>query len=322
MRRHECNICMQGYDLTEHRPKVLPCGHTFCGACLTQSIESCPFDRKPFMVPMPDNFFVLDLLQWEQLSCAVHEDTSAVAFCVQHLQPLCEICGPRHSCSIEMLADFDMTNFLLKELNCDPALSPLSNREKLNRLRLKRGLSAPFPSEHRSAPELVWDRFQRLLPKKRAYETYAWRLGISDRQVEALCLCVNTPVRLTGLGIGAPIDKNSIARIESAWICQGDRMSREGAIQLLLTTDLSASKPLMKLPFLNFAQLEPRCWYTLVVRMTGGRVFAGRPGSSRSQANASIHWEVKDPADTGEWLVTGSSSRGGPLLQLFYCRDS
>ena len=123
---------MQGYDLTEHRPKVLPCGHTFCGACLTQSIESCPFDRKPFMVPMPDNFFVLDLLQWEQLSCAVHEDSSAVAFCVQHLQPLCGICGPRHSCSIEMLADFDMTNFLLKELNCDPALSPLSNREKLN----------------------------------------------------------------------------------------------------------------------------------------------------------------------------------------------
>lgn len=310
------------YDLVEHRPKVLPCGHTICGACVTQAMSSCPFDRKSFALPLPDNFFVLDLLQWEQLRCSVHEDTPALAFCVQHLLPLCAVCSSRHSCSLQVLPEFDMTSYLFKEVSCNPALAALSNREKLRHIRLQRGLPALSQPERNSGPELMWDRFQQLLPKKRAYETYAWRLSISDRQVEALCIRTNISVRLTGLGVGTPIDKNSLAKIESAWICKGDRISSEGTTKLLSTTDLSTVKPRMKLSFTNFIILEPGCWYTLVVRMTGGRVFAGRPGSGRSQALTLIQWEVKDPVDTGEWVLTGPSSRGGPLLQLFYYKDS
>lgn len=313
---------MLPYDLTDHRPKVLPCGHTLCTPCVHLTADSCPFDRKPFSGPLPDNFFVLDLLQWEQLHCAVHDEVLAVAFCVQHLLPLCTICRSHHTCPLQVLPDFDLTTFLFKELNCDSSLTSLSNREKLCLLRKQHGLPGSFTPQPESCPELVWDRFQQLLPKKRAYDTYAWRLGISERQVEAVCLRVNVPVWLSGLGIGAPIDKNSLAKLESAWICPGDRVKTEVAHQLLHTTDLSASKPRVKLIFSLPILLQGGCWYTLVVRLTGGRIFAGRPESSRPQLPTLPQWEVKDPEDTGDWLVTGSSSRGGPLLQVFYYRQN
>lgn len=30
-----CPVCLNCYDATQHSPKLLPCSHTICAACLT-----------------------------------------------------------------------------------------------------------------------------------------------------------------------------------------------------------------------------------------------------------------------------------------------
>lgn len=42
-----CGVCLEPFDETLRRPKSLPCGHSYCLACL-QSLQrkECPFDRK------------------------------------------------------------------------------------------------------------------------------------------------------------------------------------------------------------------------------------------------------------------------------------
>ena len=45
-----CPICNHGFDQAAHSPICLPCGHTFCGLCIshmsTRGKLSCPMDRK------------------------------------------------------------------------------------------------------------------------------------------------------------------------------------------------------------------------------------------------------------------------------------
>ncbi|CAL4231560.1 unnamed protein product, partial [Meganyctiphanes norvegica] len=47
----ECEICTYHYDDGNHRPKCLPCGHTFCSECMSKGIKKgqslCPTCRKP-----------------------------------------------------------------------------------------------------------------------------------------------------------------------------------------------------------------------------------------------------------------------------------
>lgn len=61
----ECSVCFERFDQEVRRPKVLPCGHTFCLHCLqTPSFGSaCPQDRRAFrrdqLINIPDNFALL-----------------------------------------------------------------------------------------------------------------------------------------------------------------------------------------------------------------------------------------------------------------------
>lgn len=45
----ECNICFTAFDDSEHRPRTLPCGHTYCSPCIGGLIEDgllcCPSCR-------------------------------------------------------------------------------------------------------------------------------------------------------------------------------------------------------------------------------------------------------------------------------------
>ncbi|XP_034256770.1 E3 ubiquitin-protein ligase TRIM50-like [Thrips palmi] len=63
----ECNICLEPFDATERRPKVLRCGHSYCVKCLGRLADKkCPVDMKVFdgeAVELPDCFIVLQNLQ-------------------------------------------------------------------------------------------------------------------------------------------------------------------------------------------------------------------------------------------------------------------
>ncbi|PIC51293.1 hypothetical protein B9Z55_001859 [Caenorhabditis nigoni] len=79
-----CSICMEEFDSNIHLPKVLKCGHTFCGSCLDKAISSiqvshygdggvntsfcCPLCRRSEEIPntgasgFPNNHQLLDVI--------------------------------------------------------------------------------------------------------------------------------------------------------------------------------------------------------------------------------------------------------------------
>ncbi|XP_034233497.1 uncharacterized protein LOC117640740 isoform X2 [Thrips palmi] len=60
----ECQVCLEQFNLVERRPKVLPCGHSYCLKCLQQlPTKVCPLDKKEFLAApeeLVDNFSLLD----------------------------------------------------------------------------------------------------------------------------------------------------------------------------------------------------------------------------------------------------------------------
>jgi len=79
-----CPVCLQKYNLEDHVPKILQCGHTICIKCLEIILKGnhsrCPLDKKNFsdevskVEDFPVNFTVQGLIeenpQWEV--CSVH----------------------------------------------------------------------------------------------------------------------------------------------------------------------------------------------------------------------------------------------------------
>ncbi|XP_034242629.1 cell wall protein AWA1-like isoform X2 [Thrips palmi] len=61
----ECQVCFEKFNAVERRPKVLPCGHTYCLQCLKElPRQRCPTDRKIFTelpVNLVDNFQILNV---------------------------------------------------------------------------------------------------------------------------------------------------------------------------------------------------------------------------------------------------------------------
>ena len=322
-RKCECEICLLPFDEDLHRPKVLPCGHTLCSACARQTISSCPFDRREFssltFKSLPDNYFVMQLMAWEQLRCTQHPGSAARFFCLSHLLPLCSACSQTHACTLEDLLTFDVSCFLFRELGGDLTISHLDNSEKLAMLQQRKNIPAQIVKALKQRPELSLDRFQRVLPRKRWSDTYAWRLDISGRQVEAFSFRVDHRVQLSGISVGTLIDSNTLGKVRFVRLCRGDRTSEE-ALTLSKEVPLTSQKTRMKIAFSQGAEIEPNVWYTLLVKMIGGRVFTGHPDTVRTQGIDQSNWELKEPEATAGWLTTGANSKGGPILQLYYYR--
>ena len=66
-----CEICFTELNCYDHRPLVLPCGHTICSVSVEKIFKNgelqCPKDKKVFAFQSPDdvtpNFFLLSLLE-------------------------------------------------------------------------------------------------------------------------------------------------------------------------------------------------------------------------------------------------------------------
>ncbi|XP_034256435.1 uncharacterized protein LOC117654237 isoform X2 [Thrips palmi] len=76
----ECDVCMQHFDSEERRPKVLPCGHTYCISCLRQlPAKQCPVDKKVFQLDnLSDNYKLLTPVRFWCISC----EKEATGHCV------------------------------------------------------------------------------------------------------------------------------------------------------------------------------------------------------------------------------------------------
>ncbi|KAK7020631.1 hypothetical protein SK128_019457 [Halocaridina rubra] len=113
-----CAICL---DLL-HRPRSLPCGHTFCLLCLQnyanscRTIITCPSCRGAAHVPtegvmgLPPNNVLAEMVQIIRerrmdkslLTCVLCKGTEEVAECSHCKQHFCKSCGDLHAKKVQM----------------------------------------------------------------------------------------------------------------------------------------------------------------------------------------------------------------------------
>lgn len=108
-----CSICYEAYDISEHLPKTLPCGHTFCLSCLKKWHEEtgrlqCPNDNELFWMKveeLPDNQALKLILQTREVRCFLHHGIVR-EYCLKHWTELCEACcHKRGDCVIKSTAE-------------------------------------------------------------------------------------------------------------------------------------------------------------------------------------------------------------------------
>ena len=110
--RVSCGICMEQYDYNDHKPKLLPCEHTFCEACLnrlslsmdTVNEVECPMCRTKHEVPscgFITNRTVLDISDELEkntttpastIQCSEHPRSECVLVCMDCVSGLCPKC--------------------------------------------------------------------------------------------------------------------------------------------------------------------------------------------------------------------------------------
>lgn len=95
-----CQVCSCYYDLEIHRPKSLPCGHTFCQECLQhinleQGRLECPIDKEMcYEAPeeLADNQSLKGLILRMEVRCPRHLNVIVHQICLTHRLLICEQC--------------------------------------------------------------------------------------------------------------------------------------------------------------------------------------------------------------------------------------
>ncbi|XP_019616047.1 PREDICTED: tripartite motif-containing protein 3-like [Branchiostoma belcheri] len=132
-----CGICLEDFKT----PKLLPCGHTFCQACLERYVRgapdmTCPVCRRQVAIPpegvgaLPGNFWVgnvRELLKGQRRErkanvretrrlCAAHSDAEFRCFCKDCSQSVCA------ECIVESHRDHDVSSLReVTEEKCEEA---------------------------------------------------------------------------------------------------------------------------------------------------------------------------------------------------------
>ncbi|CAL4206440.1 unnamed protein product [Meganyctiphanes norvegica] len=102
----ECSICNNAYNTQEYRPRVLPCGHSYCTTCLSKAFKegfkSCPTCRKSIHLTTPHNLPInFDL---EGATALVRISSTKVTKSDDIQLPSSELCDPhgeeiQHRCA-------------------------------------------------------------------------------------------------------------------------------------------------------------------------------------------------------------------------------
>ena len=105
----QCSICFEGYNLTDHKPRIFPnCGHTIGEKCLQNLLKSsshkCPNDKIPFNASLDTldlssfcvNYQIMGLieesLRWERCSISNHKNEELKLICLDCKKKLCVYC--------------------------------------------------------------------------------------------------------------------------------------------------------------------------------------------------------------------------------------
>ncbi|XP_034246332.1 uncharacterized protein LOC117648168 [Thrips palmi] len=164
-----CSVCMEQFDSAERRPKVLPCGHSYCLKCLIQlPSKKCPVDSKAFNLPpekLLDNYSLLaesnkpaekaDPRFW-CLSCK----KAATADCIDD-HPVCSLKKARAKDAALLLGSLQRGEAALDELR--DTLEHVARELQDSRDRLqqdKAGLAAARArlQDAQVADEAVWEQ--------------------------------------------------------------------------------------------------------------------------------------------------------------------
>lgn len=100
-----CDICYEDFDFQDHKPYVLPCGHTLCLHCC-KLYNACPNDRKPYHISnIKENYAILRIIEErhqklknmgadvisDQLYCQLHKCERSI-YCVTDKTMICSEC--------------------------------------------------------------------------------------------------------------------------------------------------------------------------------------------------------------------------------------
>jgi len=108
-----CSICYELYDFTEHLPKTLRCGHTFCLCCIQKWYGEagrlqCPNDSEIFYMQveaLSDNQALKSIIQTREVRCHKHK-AIVYEYCLKHWTELCEACNHRREdCVVKTIAE-------------------------------------------------------------------------------------------------------------------------------------------------------------------------------------------------------------------------
>lgn len=188
----ECPICFSAYSPEACIPLVLPCGHTFCKACLSQlplvaSELVCPSCRKSTTCPSIDNislnYSILDTLQPEKEQneeefCTLHEKKKVKFYCQKCGSYFCTKCVVLHTSAEHQIIAASM--YVDQKLQFEAQrLSKSLEKVKNNTLQVDKIVENL--QNKRNAVEKVYEEAENRLQKEKES-----RLSLLDRLISDL----------------------------------------------------------------------------------------------------------------------------------------
>ncbi|XP_069788650.1 E3 ubiquitin-protein ligase TRIM32 [Narcine bancroftii] len=229
----ECPICMETFNQTAIRPKLLQCGHTICKQCLEKIIADsingvrCPFcskiTRMSNLSQLSDNLTVLKIIDSASLSeamctvmCKVCRKRLPRSFCEKCSLVLCETCrvdlhqGQGHTVvPIRAAAEHRRKEVGAKLTTLREMLADV-HRKKAAVDAVVRNIQAKYKAIHQEYSRAEWRVQEELAKSRRVFtsavsevermnsqvlEEHAYLINIAEVQIVSRCDYLSTKIK-------------------------------------------------------------------------------------------------------------------------------